>query len=53
MALRTIKVKIIGDVVRISHIVVILLMTGVAVGRRSGISVRMTGDALQRQMCPC
>ena len=53
MAFGTVMAKIIGYMIWISRGIKILLMTGVAVGRCTGITVRMTGDALQRQMRSC
>jgi len=53
VTLGTIMVEIIGDVIRVGHGIIVLLVTGIAIGWSTGIAVSMTGNALQRQMGAC
>lgn len=50
MALGTVMVKIIGNVIGIGYGIIILLVTGVAIRWRTRISISVTSNALERQM---
>ena len=43
-------VKVVGHVIRVGHARKIALMASVAIGRRAGVTCRMTGDARRRRM---